>query len=103
MFFYVFFLPLDAVRVEGGEGWGTVARCRFVSVFFVVLVVLAVVVVEVEVDRGGEGFWGCDSPQAESSSITNSPGEGGLALLGVVCSGSWSVSVGACVSSFCSG
>lgn len=97
IFLYMFFLPLNAVRVEGGEGWGGTRRCRFVSrvVFFVVLVLLVVVllvavalllvVVFVELllvsvfgaCSGGEGFWGCGSPDV-SSAIRRAGGELGL-------------------------
>ncbi len=87
------FLPLDAVRVDGGEGWGWFVSRRFVSVFFVVLLVvlvevMALVLVVAGVDCVGGNFWGCVSPEAGSSSEPMSLGEGELVLLGVVSSGS---------------
>ncbi len=66
-----------------------------------VLVVLVLVVVVEGVDRGGVGFWGCGSLEAESSSEPRSLCEVELVSLGMISSGSWSVGAGTCVSSFC--
>ncbi len=71
-------------------GW-FVSR-RFVSVFFVVLLVvlvqvMALVLVVAGVDCVGGNFWGCDSPEAGSSSEPMSLGEGELVSLGVISSG----------------